>query len=347
MSYSFKIGGEFEIAPKLLGELAQVSAFENPYEKSIEILFSSGRSALMAILADVMTSKPKKVYLPYYICSSVVNACRDSGFETIFYELDKNFLFPLEFLDQVQLNTSILLVNYFGLVDDNPTVVKIKKIRSDVTVISDQVQSLWTCHDSLADYSFTSLRKHVATPDGAVAYQKKEPLIISDLFPINSFYNKKIDGAVSKYLKAPDEKYLKQFEQGEALLDEEKTITKASEFGNFVYSKIDSLNIAERRKSNYKKVYEMGLNAGLEFIFPYSERDIPLVVPIRVKNQTGVRKALMGKNIYLPVHWPLASFNDSSKMAIEMANSELSLVIDQRYSLKEMEYQMNNLIKLL
>ena len=70
-------------------------------------------------------------------------------------------------------------------------------------------------------------------------------------------------------------------------------------------------------------------------------------VPIILKNRNNIRKSLMANNIFLPVHWPINNFNASSKLAKALSDNELSLVIDQRYSEKDMIYQLQNLKNLL
>ncbi len=334
-----KIGGEFEISPKRL-EKRDVNSSIGDY------LFSSGRAALMTILEDVKINSPL-IYLPYYICSSVVDACINANVKFKFYELDNNLRFPIEFESKIEKNATLLIVNYFGLQNDNIILEKIKTIRPDIVTISDQVQSMWTCEDSIADYSFTSLRKHIATPDGALVYKKGEAIKLNAFSKQNTFYTKKLEGAISKYNKENDKKYLSLFEEGEKILDNEKEITIASNIASDIYTNTNFTLIKNQRKTNYKLIYELGKKYELDFVFPFSDKNIPLCVPIRLKNRDEIRRALMQKHIFLPVHWPISNFNKQSEIAKQMAEQELSLVIDQRYSEKEMMYQIETLTELI
>lgn len=337
---NYKIGGEFDINP---------TCINIDYSKSDEfgLLFASGRVALQWILQSLPDNKTKTIYIPYYICSSVIKACENAGFKVCFYEFDEHFVFSTENLN-IEYNSAILLVNYFGFLELNDLVEDIKSIRPDVTIICDHVQSVWACKGSVADFSFTSLRKHIAVPDGALVYSKglicKPPIGIEE----NCFYKDKLIGGLLKSIGASDAIFLNFFENGEHILDETTLIYKASKFSHIVYRQTDWDNIRQKRQENYKYVYELGLKHNLEFVFPFNQKIVPMCVPIVLNNRDEIRNRLKQIGIYLPVHWPINQLNSISEPAKYFAQKELSLIIDQRYSLDEVEYQIkaiSNLIK--
>jgi len=242
-----KIGGEFEINPS---SLKGVSDF-NPNKATF--LFSSGRSALMAILKNVARTNPRKIHIPYYICQSVVNACIYADFNVSFYELDERFLFPLDYTEKIEKEEVLLTVNYFGFVDDNPTVESIKQTRPDIVTISDHSQSFWTYSQSMADYSFTSLRKYLPVPDGAfVNSMKKDLLDRNNTIFKNSFYSLKLAGSIMKWQKQDDNLYLELFSEGENIIDTEHSITQASFVSEFLFSTINLEALKKKRKKTHK-----------------------------------------------------------------------------------------------
>ncbi|MCD4731453.1 MAG: hypothetical protein K8R74_12680 [Bacteroidales bacterium] len=334
-----KIGGEFEVDPKVLCGFGSFTLDQE------QILFSSGRSALMAILNYLGNIKTKTIYIPYYICKSVVTSCLNMGYRIEFYELTDDYTFPLELLPDVEKNASILLVNYFGFVDVEKIIKTIKKNRPDICTIYDNVQSFWTYKNTIADFSFTSLRKHFATPDGALVFSNLPGFRYKMNLKENSFYWPKFIGALLKTEKIDDSLYLHFFKEGERLLDEDNEITASSKLAQFILSSTDFEEIKRRRFNNTKLVYEIGNEFGIDFMFEFSEKVIPLVVPIFVKNRDEIRKRLFNKKVFLPIHWPEEEFNKTVARTREIANSELSLVIDQRYSEEEMKYQMEMLFK--
>ena len=131
------------------------------------------------------------------------------------------------------------------------------------------------------------------------------------------------------------------------MLSNEKKITKASRFSEYTYQNYDFKKYNDIREENYCKVYELGSEIGLNFIFPYSKGITPLCVPILLNNRDEVRGKLFKRNIFLPIHWPIDYYNSKSELSNKMAKHELSLLIDHRYSHNEIEYQLNELKKLL
>ena len=61
---------------------------------------------------------------------------------------------------------------------------------------------------------------------------------------------------------------------------------------------------------------------------------IPFFIPILVPNRDKIRIALKERNIFLPVHWPRV---EGIAHTNRLYDTELSLVIDQRYSIFDMK----------
>ena len=159
------------------------------------------------------------------------------------------------------------------------------------------------------------------------------------------FLKDKTLGGIFKHLRLPDEVYLKLLESGEEAMSNKKSVTKASSLEYYLYEKTDLEDVRAKRKRNYELVYEFGNFHDFDFLFPYKKDIIPKNVPLILKNRNNIRKSLMTKNIFLPVHWPIDNFNASSKIAKALSDTELSLVIDQRYSINEIEYQLESLLR--
>ena len=62
---------------------------------------------------------------------------------------------------------------------------------------------------------------------------------------------------------------------------------------------------------------------------------IPLCIPVYWENRDEVRRRMFQHEVFCPVHWPLEGMD--VKKGKEMAEHELSLIIDQRYGQKDME----------
>jgi hypothetical protein len=335
-----KIGGEFEINPSTLHG---ISAFQPSKDL---FPYSSGRSALMAILKNVARTNPTRIHIPYYICHSVVNACRFAGFKVSFYELGRDFLFPLDYTENIKTGDTLLTVNYFGFVNDNSILAKIREARADIVTISDQTQSFWTYKQSIADYSFTSLRKHFPIPDGAFVHSHNNLLVNTPSIPINNYYYPKLLGSILKWLKHEDEVYLDFFSDGERILDNDSKITQASLVARYIYENVGFEHIKQLRIKNTQIVYELGEKIGLQFIFDFNNDVIPLNVPVLLNNRDQIRSEMMKYRIFLPIHWPIHEYNTKSSQAKKMALSSLSLIVDHRYGSDDMKLQVNLLSNL-
>ena len=124
------------------------------------IQLNSGRNALKFILAE---RRYQRVYLPYYICDSVLEAVNQSGTGFEFYSINGDFQ-PL-FSGELKDNEALLYVDYFGL--NAPNTIR----------LSEKYQNLILDH-SMAFYAeplpgfdtFYSPRKFFGVPDGAYLY---------------------------------------------------------------------------------------------------------------------------------------------------------------------------------
>ena len=329
------IGGEFAINSRLLSK----------NEKSIELQYSSGRSVLYSILMHIK-GENKKILLPAYLCDSITRTVIEAGWKYELYQIDK-FLYPIidEFLCSIiDEFDSILLINYFGMIDLKKDITKIRKENTDIYIIEDNVQAFYAMNESLADFSFTSLRKWFPCPDGALLhandYTKIEPCIKTD----NDWAQYKLAGNILKnycdYLD--DDIALALLNKGEELLDN-KYLSPCSEATKTIFTSLDLNEIAEKRKKNAKILHEELLNLNIPHL--YSEVSVPLFIPIFVENRDELRKAFFSEKIFTPKHWPRISDEINGKNSLY--DTELSLICDQRYGAEDMLKQISVLKKFL
>lgn len=332
------IGGEHEIDINYLS-LPVLNTFEG-----IGKWYSSGRSALYAILKTIQRGyNVTKVLIPEYNCESVVATVMASGLKYELYGISSDLGVDLDSLFRL-LDSScvIILNNYFGLLDLKDNIELIKRKYSSCIVIEDDVQAFYYYKDreQVADYSFTSLRKWFAIPDGGLAKAKKGNLLEfsqSASFPID-----KMCGLVLKSMRGDikdcDRVYMQLLEAGEMNIDNE-LLSTASIFSRKIYQRLNLDNIAKRRVANSEYVKEGLSSLGISPIHNLENDSVPLFVPILLNNRNKVRKALFSNEIFCPVHWPCESID--SPLANYMATHELSIIIDQRYGIKDMERILN------
>lgn len=333
-----KIGGEFQIIPESL-------AFNDKFSKP---LWSSGRSALRAILDHTFQRVGKgTVYIPDYICESVLNAVTSLDLSYKIYPLNDNLSIDLPWLDQQSFTNSdaLIIVNYFGLLELSDSIKSIKEKFPQVTIIEDNVQAYWEqLKASDADYSFTSLRKTFPVPDGAVVRSKYEMSGPKNL-PIAKFSEKKVVGGLLKEMGVEDSLYLSYFEQGEDLLDGSKLTEQASSYAADIMGNCDIKKIEMQRKRNARTVVDECEKVEIDLLLPYSEIKTPLFIPILIDNRDAIRKGLFKEGIFLPIHWPVKKEHCLTK-GYSLSKKELSIVIDHRYTSSDMQRVIQTISKI-
>lgn len=325
------IGGEFE--------LKAVPAKE-PYNKGF-YCYASGRAALYQILKSIKLTT-FKVWLPDWLCESMIDAVKKAGIDYGFYLLGSNLRMDVKsFVEKnrpVSEHDVILLVNYFGLVDVNQTIAELRDIKVESIIIEDDVQALFSIlnNDHTADYCFTSLRKSIAAPDGGLVRTQYE---MPQVNKANSFSAYKLKGALIKGSadeNTNDDEYLSCFERGEELIEENYDSMMSDEAAR-IFAGTDLETVALRRRENAQYLIDELFKLGLSPLLLLKEGYVPLFVPILIDNRDEVRRTLRKKGIFCPVHWPLREDMQQLATGKMMAEKELSLVIDQRYGLEDMQ----------
>lgn len=334
------IGGEFELDPALLKT--------SNYRPEAGRYFSSGRAALHAILKRLKKTHPELlVLIPNYLCRSIVQTLDDLKLPFAFYQLSKDLRVDKESVEKLAKKQpvrklALLLINYFGLVDCAKDIEFIKGLERDHIVIQDNVQAFFEMgKDSEAEFSFTSFRKTLPTPDGALA-KTTEDLGSSDGGTINAFaFHKTISGLI-KYLARFDGKnediYLDFSRLGEEELDHNKFYEEnISPLSLRILGNLDFPEIIERRVSNFRYLQDRLLSIGLKPLVSLEEGEVPLFFPVLIKDRDKVRQALAEARIFCPAHWPLHLHQAELEPAAYLYTNELSIIIDQRYDRRDMD----------
>lgn len=325
------IGGEFELR----------SIPEGRVHRSDMHKYASGRAALYQILKSIIPA-PVKVWLPDWLCKSMIDAVSRAGINYSFYRLGSDYRMDVQhFLDSnkfVGRQEAILLVNYFGLTDIEKTIQELRSSQVEAVIIEDDVQAFFSFRrndECSADYRFTSLRKTIASPDGGMVktYRSMIPPLNDNTFAPFKLKGALVKGKADK--ETDDSEYLSLFEKGEALIDENYESGMSDE-GLRIYFSTDFDMVAEKRMTNAQFLVKELSQFGIEPLMPISSEAVPLFVPIKIDRRDEVRKALRQHNIFCPVHWPLRDDMKELSMGTEMAEKELSVVIDQRYTEEDM-----------
>ena len=130
--------------------------------------------------------------------------------------------------------------------------------------------------------------------------------------------------------------YMNLLETGENQIDDNLN-SKISDMTIYLFSGIDLRKVEVLRKRNADYLQNGLKSIGIELLIPLSEGCIPLALPVYLNDRDKIRKRLFEHEIYCPVHWPKCSSSFSLSKGEELYDHELSLVIDQRYGLEDMD----------
>ena len=324
------IGGEFEI------DLTRQGVFIPDPET---YYYASGRTALFQILRSI-ESEYKALWMPDWLCHTMVEAVEKAGLEAHYYELNINFSATVEALDHSGFKDgdAMLMVNYFGLQDLLLTSKAIKEAYPHSVVIEDDVQAYWYFAETdnpYADYRFTSMRKSFAIPDGGLVRTNHQ---MPEAHHPNTFAPLKLRGGVMKSLRGKegirDEDYLSLFKQGDVLIRENYNSCMSNE-SKRLFAGTDFEQAKRQRQLNAKYIVEGLAVLGIKPMIDVFWGSVPLFIPIYLDNRDEVRSRMFNNGVFCPVHWPLV--NMKLNRGAKMAKHELSLIVDQRYNKNDMD----------
>ena len=317
------IGGFFEL---------EIPNGKNDYHETPNV-FSYGRNCLKVII-DYL--KPSRIYIPFYICDTVVKTIQSAKTEYEFYPIDQNFNLDenIELLD----NEYILYVNYFGIKKEEVNNL-IRKYPHKL--ILDNTQAFF--EKKLGDvWSFNSARKYFGVPDGAYLYSPQD--INTDKFDHNEDFgfNYLINRITGKQNLAYNE-----FKDYEKSINKE--IFKISNFSKILLSNIDYKAVADKRVSNFSFLHKLFRDKNRLMIpdnFDYIPNFYPLLLEKSIEKEEFYKK-----NIFVPTFWTDVvnrdDENEKFQLEKEISQRLIPLPIDQRLDREDMEYIGNEINQII
>ena len=294
---------------------------------------NAGRYALEYILR---VRQYKKVYLPYYICDSVLQPFRCLGVEYDFYHINEQ-LEPAVKLSPGE-DEAVLYVNYFGLKN---------RIASSFcyaykNTILDQTQAFYSERGERYDNqriqcdTFYSCRKYFGVPDGAYLYLGGN---VTNLAPVGelpqdesfermTFLTKRID-------RSAQEAYA-DFHANDRLLST-VGMRRMSRLTEAMMRGIDYSAKANRRIHNFHML-DKALRDSNRFKWAMDYGTIPLVYPYYVENGKELRQYLIDHQVFCARYWPnVLEWCKPSDWEYLLAENLVCIPIDQRYDEEDMQ----------
>lgn len=276
------IGGYFEL------ELPEPKGHFYPDAKR----FQSARAAFYALL---LKGRPSKVWMPFYICDSMLAPLGRANIDIGFYSLNSDFSIK----DNIELenNEWIFYVNYFGVCGRHQQAI-LDKYQSNQVVFDHSQAFFQPPLGCLA--TIYSPRKFFGVPDGGllVSTQKIDESERSDDSSLGraSYLLKRLGGT-------PESGYNDYQVAEKSLMD--FAPRRMSVLTDRILSCIDYERVRVKRNENFKFFHNMlsdknAISIDLNFI------DGPLVYPY-LTDTVNLKATLIKNRVFVPTYWPECS----------------------------------------
>jgi len=304
---------------KEIGGYFELQGFKNKEYHNNALALNLARNCLLYL---IKAKKIKKIYLPYYMCSSldkIKEYC-----EVVYYKINSNFL-PI-YEETMKENEYIYIVNYFGQISNG----KIKRFKNKYeNIIIDNVQAFFQRPVKGIDTIY-SCRKFFGVPDGAYLYTNSRiDEEIENDYSIERF--KHLLGRAEKNAQT----YFKDYQNNEKELDNQP-LRLMSKLTHILLGAIQYKKIKKIRTKNYRY-----LRAKLEKYNGIKTKFIvgPYTYPFYTENAIEIRKKLINEKIYVPTLWPnVLEIEKEDLISYNFTQNILPLPLDQRYNKKDMKY---------
>lgn len=299
----------------------------NEYYNNL-ITLNNGRNSLLYILR---AKKINKLYIPYYLCSSVRDMLLKNGYDFEYYTVDAQFM-PV-FNKTLAVDEYLYIVNYYGQLS-NEKILGFK--RDSGQIIMDYTHAFFQKPINGIDTIY-SCRKFFGVPDGAYLSTdiKLEGKLEIDVSKDRMTHLLgRYEGIASNYhhyFHSNDESFRNE------------PLKYMSKLTHNILGAIDYERVRGSRNQNYSYLKsELGGINKLRLNTP----DGALAYPFYVRNGMDIRKKLAQKKLYIPTFWPNVIENSSvESVEYKYAVNILPLPCDQRYGIVSMEHLVEEIRK--
>ena len=282
---------------------------------------TSGRSCLRAILE---IARPRRVFVPLYICDAALDPMRRLNIPIEFYTLT-----PSLDVDRSEWpsDAAVLVVNYFDLksrqVDSIAAALRERAIVDDTQAFFRRGRR--------GSFSFNSARKFFGVPDGAYAYgpgiDRVRPSARNDAVSVEHLTSRRTGDLDHAY---------RQYQEAEAHVSCE--ILSPSRCAQDVLAGVAYGEARAARRRNFIQLHDrLGALNTLSIDFTMDADAAPMCYPF-LPDRPSLHEALWRREIFVPRLWPEVTERPDAGFAWErdLAARLLPLPIDHRYGIDDM-----------
>ena len=302
------IGGYFELElPPGQGEL---------YPRAQR--FQSARAAFLALL---LAGRPRRIWMPWYNCETMLEPPAMAGVPVQHYRIDENFDVAEEFT--LGEDEWLLAVNYFGLCERQIERVCARFPRERIVV--DNSQALFSPPlDCLA--TLYSPRKFFGIPDGGYLITDRA-VQTPDEQDLGSVA--RCEPLLTRLDRGPEAGY-EGIRAARATLRGQPP-RRMSELTRHLLAHIDYASAQQRRLHNYARYHRL-LGGDNALALPTEPMRAPLCYPFW-NHRSDLHAALAARRIFVAKYWPntRGATGTSEDLEHRLSTQCLALPCDQRY----------------
>ena len=303
----------------------------------------NGRSVLFYLCKNL---SPPTVWLPSYICSSLVEVLKFQGVDYQFYPVDLDLrVGNREWIQKIRRQDLVLFIDYFGF-DLHRSAIPEAKLKG-AWILQDAAQGLLSNYGRpQADFVLYSPKKFIGVPDGGIIQILSGSSLLHSslnkpprdflLSAMNAFF------ARSVFDQTGTGNWYQLYQESE----------KLNPIGFYGMSELSSAllrnafnfpDVALQRRQNYQAL--LNSLGDISLLGELPPDTVPLGFPIVTEKRDAIRERLYANKIYCPLHWPLKGVvPDSFDQSHQLNRRMLTLLCDQRCRPSDME-RMVKIIK--
>jgi hypothetical protein len=313
LSLNKAIGGYFEL---------ELSPAQDEYLYHDAKKYVSARSAFYAFL---LVGKPSAVWMPRYICDSMLAPLKKANIKIKFYSINLEFL-PVSEID-IRSNELLFYVNYFGICDKQE--LKVLERFGYKNVICDHSQAFFCPPIAGVAATIYSPRKFFGLPDGGLLISDID-VSVSDTRDVTSA--DRVSHLLGRLALRPEdfyEKYLiSEASLNKIVLDQISLLTEC------LLSRVDYQNVRNRRLENFRCYEQITRQNDIEL----DCSGVPVAYPLLCSNGLQVRKKLIADRVFTPIYWADVIERDGiTEDEKRLARDLVALPLDQRYERPDIE----------
>ncbi|NWK56816.1 hypothetical protein HW115_14430 [Verrucomicrobiaceae bacterium N1E253] len=278
-------------------------------------------------------SRPKKVWLPSFLCNSITSAIPKHT-EISFYPVDGRLkTHDLKWVKHINKKDLVIFIDYFGFPSDTTSLQAVSE--RGATILQDASQALLSTFERpYADFTLYSPRKTVGVPDGGILTSHKN----------HGFSDVRLQEAPADFIMASYKAYdLKtRFDQFGKInwYDSYQAAEELHPLGSYKMTDysyallkggFDYKSIAKARRQRYKQLLNDLSDWAIFKELP--EEVVPLGFPLITNKREQVLEQMYRSRIFCPVHWPIDNrvpkhFTESQHLSDQI----MTILCDQRLS---------------